>query len=60
MVRWLWCFAHGQEFNPVTAEASWVNAGVDDETPEAAASGFLSQSQTRLSFGHVEADVDEL
>ncbi len=40
--------------------ALWVNTGVDDQTPEKAASGFLSQSQTRLSFGHVEADVDKL
>lgn len=60
MVWWLWSIAHGQEFNPVSTEASWVNAGVDDQTPEKAASGFLSQSQTRLSFGHVEADVDKL
>ncbi len=60
MVWWLWSLAHGQEFNPVIEEASWVNTGVDDQSPEKAASGFLSQSQTRLSFGHVEADVDKL
>ncbi len=53
-------FSHGHELCPVATEASRVDAGVHDEPPEGAASGFVSQGDACLALGHVVADVDDL
>lgn len=52
--------AHGEEFNPVGAEAVRVHTRVDDEAPDETASGFVPQSDPSLTLRYVVADVDQL
>lgn len=57
---WIQFFSHGQELCPVATETTRVHAGVHDESPVGAASGFLSQGCACLALCDVVADVDEL
>ncbi len=41
--------AHGQEFNPVIERASWVNTGVDDQSPERLCEAVFSLRARRAS-----------
>lgn len=51
---------HGEELNPVLKEAARKLPCVDHQALQAAAARLPPESQQRLSFRHVEADVEHL
>lgn len=56
----IWTRVHGQELEPVAAEAAGIEPRVDDKATELGASCLPPQGELSLPLRHIVADVDQL